>query len=384
MNSSALSADAADVVYQRLTVDEMRNFIGDTLDGQWLDTSGTWYAMDWEYAGTAVIDPYDSSMGDAGLNGVPCLRYNATIGNNPAGYYMCTFSFVTQCEGLRFWMLPWVDLSRVRNTLLSAYNSECHSDWYVNGTYQTDNHFAGNGASPEYVGSFRLGGGYGSAGVACAPITFTGTSSTVTVSGCQWACGYQENNVTSIYIPCASVGNMTTPPVIDDGSGISSGTVTGTISENPSGGQDINISVETDNSGLISSILNGIKNLFIPSDEQLQAFTTDMQSIADEHLGGLSEAIDIIDTAFDGIDEVTARESITVDTVRIPLLNSQSFTLGGWTIPLKPSTSGGFALLYTAIALLADFFAAFAFLKMCRNKLEIILNPDSEVIESGS
>ena len=158
----------------------------------------------------------------------------------------------------------------------------------------------------------------------------------------------------------------------------------------PSGTGDINVNVDmTETNGLLDrilaaiqgiaqSILDGIKGLFIPDDDFMDGFKDDMSDLLENHLGGLYEAEQIMTDAFGRFPEVAAKSEIYIPPVNLSLAGT-TMKLGDWHVPLK--VSGIPAVLYDGIAFIIDFLCLAAFLRMCRNKLEIFLNPDSEVVK---
>lgn len=156
------------------------------------------------------------------------------------------------------------------------------------------------------------------------------------------------------------------------------------------GGTDINVNVDlTETNGILSGIkqsidnlvqgvLDGLRVLFIPSDDFMDEFKSDMEELLADHLGGLYEAEQIMVDSFEQLPNVAAKSEIYIPPAELPL-GGETFTIGGWHVPLK--VSGLPAALYDGIAFIIDFLCIAAFLRMCRNKLEIFLNPNSEVIE---
>lgn len=158
----------------------------------------------------------------------------------------------------------------------------------------------------------------------------------------------------------------------------------------PSGTGDINVNVDLSETngfldrilaaiqGIAQSILDGIKGLFIPDDDFMDTFKADMQTLLQEHLGGLYEAEQLMADSFEQLPNVIAKSEIYIPAITLNLAGTP-FKLGDWHVPLK--VAGMPALLYEGIAFIIDFLCLAAFLRMCRNKLEIFLNPDSEVIK---
>lgn len=158
----------------------------------------------------------------------------------------------------------------------------------------------------------------------------------------------------------------------------------------PSGTGDINVNVDMSETnglldrilasiqGIAQSILDGIKGLFIPGDDFMDTFKVDMQTLLQEHLGGLYEAEQLMADSFEQLPNVVAKSEIYIPPLTLNLAGTP-FKLGDWHVPLK--VSGMPSVLYDGIAFIIDFLCLAAFLRMCRNKLEIFLNPDSEVIK---
>lgn len=195
----------------------------------------------------------------------------------------------------------------------------------------------------------------------------------------------------TFYVMCPYVSTGST-----GGSGVittapSSGTtspISSTTSSSGGGGGGASDLTETNSligrvitsiSNAVDSLLEGIKGLFVPDDDFLSDWVDDMKDLLSDHLGGLYEAIDLLTDFYDIFQGIQAKQNIHIDSFNVPLAGQQ-LQLGGWDIPLK--VNGLPAALYDGIAYIFDFLAVMIFLKMCRNKLEIILNPDSEVVQS--
>lgn len=157
-------------------------------------------------------------------------------------------------------------------------------------------------------------------------------------------------------------------------------TISGTSGTSGSGspGTTINVNVDMDETnGILRGLPDAIAGIFIPDDEAVEQFHADMQQLAQDHLGGLYESVDIIDDFVDSLDNVSATDSITVPVWNIPLAG-ETFVFGGGQMPLKYSQ---LSILYDAIAWITDFLATAAFVNMCKRKLEIFFVPESEKVE---
>ena len=192
-------------------------------------------------------------------------------------------------------------------------------------------------------------------------------------------------------------------PYISQGASGNNGTSGLTTTGSETTTTEININVDVDLSttntllgGVIaaiqnvaSAILNGLANLFIPTQEQLEDWKDDMQQLLADHLGGLYEAVDYITDFLQNLTTAEAATYIHINQMTIPIkyirvgsspltLDTYNFVLGPYDVNLKYDD---LHLIYDGLALIVDFLATWYFLNMCRNKLEIILNPDSEKIE---
>lgn len=183
-----------------------------------------------------------------------------------------------------------------------------------------------------------------------------------------------DGNEIDVYLSC---------PLVNDSAVPGTGIVTGTSA--PSGGSSADL---TETNGLIggvidairnlpSTIAQGIRGLFVPDPDFMASFKEDMSDTLEDHLGGLYQAEQILVDSFEDLPDVVQKSEIYIPACNIPLAGT-TFTLGNWHVPLK--VSGLPNIFYEGIAFIVDFLATMAFLKMCRNKLEIFLNPDSEVI----
>lgn len=163
---------------------------------------------------------------------------------------------------------------------------------------------------------------------------------------------------------------------------LSSGSGTTTSSGSSGSGPDM-----SETNGLLGGILDWLSGfgdwfigLFIPDQDFFESWIDAMQQLLEDHLGGLYQAIDLITDYFEDFSSVTATQSIHVDSVQVPLAG-ETLTLGNWDVPLKTNAIPQIA--YDALAYIIDFLATAAFLNMCKRKVEIFLNPDSEVVEDA-
>lgn len=199
---------------------------------------------------------------------------------------------------------------------------------------------------------------------------------------------FQANSVRVTFVAPVSVYNnnlyiyLAPPYLSNDAFGESgTGSQTTTTSSSSSGGGEVDLE---ETNGLLDGILDAISGLgnmilglFIPSQEFLEDWIDAMKEMLEDHLGGIYEAVEEIVDMFDSITGVSATNSFHVDAVNIPLAGT-NLTLGNWDVPLKTQAIPQIA--YDALAYIIDFLVSAAFLNMCKRKLEIFLNPDSEKV----
>lgn len=185
-------------------------------------------------------------------------------------------------------------------------------------------------------------------------------------------CPYYDGNV-SVTPPVTVTTTATTTTTTTTGTNIN---VNVNVDMNETNGLLSGIKQGIDN--IVTGIINGLKALFIPSDDFMDDFKSDMEDLAEDHLGGLYEAESILVDMFEQFPEVVSKNEIYIEPVNIPLAG-ETLTLGNWHVPLK--VAGIPSIFYDGLAFIIDFLCLMAFLRMCRNKLEIFLNPDTEVIK---
>lgn len=178
---------------------------------------------------------------------------------------------------------------------------------------------------------------------------------------------------------------------VDWGDADTVGEMTGTIEDNGDGSQNINVTVNTDNSGFLSGILNGIKRIFIPSDDFLNGWHDDIQDSFEEHLGGVAEAVTLIDEQADYLRAATSADYIYFPELTLPIGSTGSSggveTLGadytliqGQQVELRPARTGKLKILWDFVEFAVDVVCVLAVFNMLQTKYEIFLNPDGEVI----
>lgn len=256
-----------------------------------------------------------------------------------------------------------IALSHTGVYLSTTYQSPSW-DWYISGNVEHfENNLTYNTNYHSMLAFNRIRASY-------VPLQFFSQSTFSGYSQRAVFCGNSpDSGVLTLLIMC--------PYISADAEG-SNGTFTQTSSS--SGGGDVNVDVNIDmeeTNGLLRGIPDAIGALFLPDDAALEQFHSDMQDLAEDHLGGLYEAVELLDDFAAAFVNVSPQSSLTVPEFHIPLAGSD-FVLGGLDMPLVyPQLSS----LYTSLAWIIDFLATAAFLNMCKKKLEIFFVPETEKVE---
>lgn len=386
---------SAAVDTREVTPEELHSLLGDELSGSFYDAQG-YKSCTFKYLGTAIgASNWDlwptSFLSYSTYTEYTYLLYRAPImvANDPALDYSVQVDVPLTFSGSRFQSAIGFSLGTMRSSDNFNY-SHIYKYNFVNAFLdgQTTNFSAhGNAsssASSQY-GSFAMQFSFD--GYRYSPlfrmIPFDSRDhDTIDVkyllgSGISSSSDYGV--VVAIMCPLVSSdGDLTSANSPSGGSGSSGGDIH----------VDVNVDMSETNgllgklidavASLGTSILNGIKNLFIPTEEDLISFTDSMRELAQNHLGGLYQAFELLQHFFDSLTSVSSKDSITIPACNIPLAG-ETLILGPYDVPLK--VSGIPAVLYEGIAFIIDFHCTAAFINMCKKKFEIFLNPDSEVVQ---
>ena len=379
----SVDANAADIVYKQLTPQESYAFYGESMQAVYYSQSGyksvTLHASQNRYSyylsGTITGQNVPSWLNNTSLRYVVYSAPVSDYSMNPSylGLDVAPNVHFSDCTALRFAACGYLGGVHVSS---ASYESS-FINIYAGGQLRYENglYVDPDGYYPEI--HLSRGGGNWTNNIVWADYQSDNISDVsllrVGLNGVRTDIGYLE-----IYLLCPLVNQSATT-----GTGAITGTTETTV---PTGGSDVDL---TETNGLIgrviqavqnlaNSILDGLKGLFIPDDDFMDGFKNDMQTLLQEHLGGLYDAEQIMADSFEQLPNVVSKSEIYIPAVTLNLAGTP-FKLGDWHVPLK--VSGMPAVLYEGIAFIIDFLCLAGFLRMCRNKLEIFLNPGSEVIQ---
>ena len=383
MSVGANAADAVEPVYKQLTPQESYAFYGESMQAVYYSQSGyksvTLHPSQNRYSyylsGTITGQNVPSWLNNTDLRYVVYSAPVSDYSMNPSylGLDVAPNVHFSDCTALRFAACGYLGGTHVSS---ASYESS-FINIYAGGQLRYENglYVDPDGYYPEI--HLSRGGGNWTNNIVWADYQSDNISDVsllrVGLNGVRTDSGYLE-----IYLLC---------PLVNQSATTGTGAITGTTETTaPTGGSDVDL---TETNGLIgrviqavqnlaNSILDGLKGLFIPDDDFMDGFKNDMQTLLQEHLGGLYDAEQIMADSFEQLPNVLAKSEIYIPAVTLNLAGTP-FKLGNWHVPLK--VSGMPAVLYDGIAFIIDFLCLAAFLRMCRNKLEIFLNPNSEVIK---
>lgn len=290
----------------------------------------------------------------------------------------------------------WVNLDRYGNANASSISSVSNFHYALNGSDNTQTLLRSQNDSSKPA-TFRQNGGY-TRGYSCILTEYSGEAVTFTsleVSGCYM---YQENNkyCFSLYTPIISNDYQIDGFEPEFVGGDSVGVVTGGISDNGDGSQSVNITIEQDNSGLISGILSGLKNLFsflfIPDQDYMNSWHEDIEDSFQDHLGGVAQAVSLIDEQADYLRAATSADYIYFPELTLPigdsggsasrpLIGADYTLIEGRQVELRPARTGKLKILWDFVEFAVDVVCVLAVFNMLQTKYEIFLNPDGEVID---
>lgn len=118
----------------------------------------------------------------------------------------------------------------------------------------------------------------------------------------------------------------------------------------------------------------GLKNLFVPSEDDIVAIQDDWDTLLRDRFGALYQAVDMITDYADAFVE-QEKSTITFPSVSIPLAGS-NFVFGGWEVKVIPD---GFGFLVDALKMVISIVCTFAVVNMLRNRFERILTGGMDV-----
>lgn len=113
-------------------------------------------------------------------------------------------------------------------------------------------------------------------------------------------------------------------------------------------------------------IMDGIKGLFVPDEEEMAGIKDQWSELLADRFGAVYESVVIIDDFVSAFTDQGVQDTITFPSVTIPL-SGVDFTLGGWEVDVVPD---GFEFLIEVLKKFIDIVCTLMFLNGMKNRYE--------------
>ena len=120
---------------------------------------------------------------------------------------------------------------------------------------------------------------------------------------------------------------------------------------------------------LPQKIADIVKNLFIPSEDDITAIKTDFEDLLSDRFGAVYESSDILVDFATAFTDQGTQETITFPSTTVNLAGTD-FTFGGWEVDVVPDFLSG---LIDVLKLIVNISCTFLFVNGMRKRLEGIL-----------
>lgn len=117
-------------------------------------------------------------------------------------------------------------------------------------------------------------------------------------------------------------------------------------------------------------ISEGLKSLFVPSDEFILDFKDDMSVMLEEKLGAVYQVTNILFDFWGRITDSDTQNTIDIPLVSIDLPQGNTFSFGGWSVPIIPQ---GFDFLADICKLFAGIICTWAFINGLRKRYDEVM-----------
>lgn len=117
-------------------------------------------------------------------------------------------------------------------------------------------------------------------------------------------------------------------------------------------------------------IENGLKALFVPTEDQLQEYHDKWSELMSDRFGALYQCMDLVDQFFTDIQDYSSTGVIEMPGVTVDLAGTP-WTFGGYEIDVVPE---GFEFLADSLKLIVDIVCTLAFINAMKNRFERLLD----------
>ena len=117
---------------------------------------------------------------------------------------------------------------------------------------------------------------------------------------------------------------------------------------------------------IVNGITNGIKSLFIPTEESIQEIKAKFESLLAQRFGAAYEAGALVDDFVSAFTYENNKPTITFPEVTVNLVGTD-FTFGGWNVDIIPK---GLEMLLDALKLISNIVCTFLFVNALKKRFE--------------
>ena len=117
-------------------------------------------------------------------------------------------------------------------------------------------------------------------------------------------------------------------------------------------------------------VVTGVKNLFIPSTEDVENFSGKMDTLLENKLGAVYQVSNTVIEAWDRVQEADEQDTINFPETEIQLLGDDTFAFGGYDVQIVPE---GFTWLATIVKSVAGIVATIAFINGLRKRYDEVM-----------
>ena len=117
-------------------------------------------------------------------------------------------------------------------------------------------------------------------------------------------------------------------------------------------------------------ISDGLKSLFVPSDEFIVQFKDDINTLLSQKLGAVYQVVDILMNTWDSIEQSTVTNTIHFPQVSINLPDNAKFEFGGWDIKIVPD---GFDILVNGVKMIVGVISTLFFVNGLKRRYDEVM-----------
>lgn len=119
---------------------------------------------------------------------------------------------------------------------------------------------------------------------------------------------------------------------------------------------------------LPNKIIEGIKNLFIPSEEDITNMKDKWDTLLSDRFGALYQVTSLISDYASSFKE-QSKNTITFPSISIPLAGA-TFEFGGWEVQVVPD---GFGIIFDTLKMITSILATMLFINGLKNRFDKIM-----------